>query len=112
MKLDDLKYENKGSNALKKTMQPIPSPAPGGNFARPAVKVKKNLKIEDPTLTKRSLIAGTRAIKTLPSTTKGKNDRNRQFQAETQVINNQYRTNKVAMKSNHPTVAQGTGSSK
>lgn len=77
MKLDDLKYENKGSNALKKTMQPIPSPAPSSNFTRPAAKVKKNLKIEDPTLTKRSLIAGTRGIKTLPSTTKGKNDRNR-----------------------------------
>lgn len=44
---------------------------------------KKNLKIEDPTLTQRSLLAGTRGIKTLPSTTKGKNDRNRQFQPET-----------------------------
>lgn len=112
MKLDDLKYENKGSNTMKKTMQPIPSPAPSSTNA-PPTKMKKNLKIENPTLTKRSFISGAAGIKTLPSTTKGKNDRNRQFQDEAvQQTAHQYRTNKTGTKGNHPKVAQGTGSSK
>lgn len=98
LKLDDLNYESKGSSLQKKTMQPT-------------AKAKKNLKIEGATATKRQLIVGP-GLASVPSTTKAKNDRNKKIHGETQVLKNQYKTNKAAPKSNHPSFIQGTGSTK